>query len=462
MARAKKPSKKPAGKPVARYAGPFGVEQAERLLWRAGFGPADGQHAAQLAAKGMTAAVESLVSPPRKAVLSGPAPTDGKGRQLFPKDAWGHDHLWWLDRMVRTNQPLVERMTLVWHDWFATSTEGSQQNLNFNQNGLLRRHAMGNFRSLFRDITKDPAMLIWLSGTNNNRWNPNENYAREMMELFSLGAHAKAYTERDIREAARALTGFQARWSKSLGAHGFRLTRKYHDDRTKKIFGRRGRHDWKDAVDLCVAHPKHPQFFVAKLWGYFIASAPSPADVAALSRLYKRNRYEVRPVLRAILSHPAFYTGPRMVKPPAVLQAATIRATTKQVNLDAWAWLGRLSGQQLFFPPNVAGWDDSRWLDTGTFNGRFMNSSYTLDKLTLSDKDPKAKELPGDAAGLVEAARLSLGTVTLSGPGRAALERYAAGQLAQADKTWKVMPYRVIAFNGLRQLMLISSDFQLC
>src|SRR3954463_12812331 len=120
----------------------FGEEQAARLLWRAGFGPAPGQ-AAQLAKLGLRGAVRSLTRP-ASTRLVGPAPSVD-GAPLAPRDAWGHDHLWWLDRMVRTQAPLVERMTLVWHDWFATSKASVPQGLMLRQNALLRRHALGNF-----------------------------------------------------------------------------------------------------------------------------------------------------------------------------------------------------------------------------------------------------------------------------------------------------------------------------
>ncbi len=126
------------GVPV--YRGPFGTPQAERLLWRAGFGPRQGE-AEALAKRGLDGAVRSLLDPgPEK--LVGPRPHDDKGRPLAPADAWGHDHCWWLDRMVRTSRPLVERMTLVWHDWFATSNDGvGNQALMIKQNDLFRFHA---------------------------------------------------------------------------------------------------------------------------------------------------------------------------------------------------------------------------------------------------------------------------------------------------------------------------------
>src|SRR5438067_4738919 len=191
---------------IPTYRGHFGRPQAERLLWRAGFGPRHGE-AEKLAALGLHAAVRSLTRPGRER-LTGAKPHDDNGRPRAPYDAWGHDRLWWLDRMVRTRRPLVERMTLVWHDWFATSNDGvNSQKLMLRQNALFRRRALGSFRDLLVDVTRDPAMLLWLSGSDNSRYSPNENYARELMELFTIG-HGHVYTEKDVRQQARALTSF--------------------------------------------------------------------------------------------------------------------------------------------------------------------------------------------------------------------------------------------------------------
>ena len=192
--------------PLPVYSGRFGPAQAERLLWRAGFGPRRGESRA-LSTKGLEGAVRSLTHPSAERWI-GPRPHDDKGRSLAPADAWGHDHLWWLDRMVRTSRPLVERMTLVWHDWFATSDAGvGSQKLMLAQNRLLRRSALGRFDHLLVAITANPAMLLWLSGTDNRKGAPNENYGRELMELFTLG-EGNGYTESDVREQARALTGW--------------------------------------------------------------------------------------------------------------------------------------------------------------------------------------------------------------------------------------------------------------
>ena len=200
---------------VPAYTGPFGKEQAERLLWRAGFGAREGE-AEALSKLGLDAAVASLTNPGVEQLL-GPAPVDEKGRPIAPYDAYGHDHLWWLDRMVRTTTPLVERMTLIWHSWFATSNQGvASQTLMLNQNQLFRQNALGSFADLLTGVTDDPAMLIWLNGNQNVKSHPNENYGREMMELFTLGADRGAYTETDVRENARALTGWRGSVNKGV------------------------------------------------------------------------------------------------------------------------------------------------------------------------------------------------------------------------------------------------------
>ncbi|HEY3434072.1 MAG TPA: DUF1800 family protein, partial [Solirubrobacterales bacterium] len=249
------PAPVPDVRPPGAYQGSFGTAEAVRLLQRAGFGPVPGQ-AEQFSSLGLMGAVQSLTRPVGSAQLHGPAPRDDEGRPLAPADAWGHDHLWWLDRMVRTDQPLVERMALILHDWFATSTANvSKAQQMIDQSNLFRGRCFGSFLDLFEAVTIDPAMLQWLNGNENYKWAPNENYAREMMELFSLGADRGAYTEDDIREAARALTGWRNDWSSEFGAHNFRFEPSWHDTGNKTVFGSTGNWGWEDACRLCVEHP---------------------------------------------------------------------------------------------------------------------------------------------------------------------------------------------------------------
>ena len=439
---------------VSSYTGAFGKEQAERLLWRAGFGPRPGE-AAALAAKGLDAAVLSLTRPGRESFV-GPEPQDDKGRPLAPGDAWGHDQVWWLDRMVRTSRPLVERMTLVWHDWFATSNAGvGSQKLMLKQNQLLRGHSLGSFATLVEDVTRDPAMLLWLNGTKNSKWSPNENYARELMELFTLGA-GRGYGERDVREQARALTGFENDWARNTGPTNFRFDAGRHDDDVKRIFGKTGRFAWRDACRLCLENPSHKSFFVRKLWGYFVPADPPAATQRALEKLYVSGGHQVRPVLEAILRHPALYDGPRMVKPPTVYTAGLLRGAGRSIDTTAWSWLSSLAGQQLFYPPNVAGWDDSRWLDTATFRGRWLTASYVARPLALSEKSAA----PFDAAALVDQAIAFWGQPTVRPATRAALVAFAQASLSDAKQNWKRAAYPPMIANAIRQLVAVSPDLQ--
>jgi Protein of unknown function (DUF1800) len=437
-----------------RYRGRFGRAEAERLLWRAGFGPRPGQ-AERLARHGLDDAVRSPTHP-RSRRLSGPAPqVDGRG--LAPLDVWGHDVLWWLDRMVRSEAPLVERMTLVWHDWFATSRAVVDTRWMLRQNELLRRYALGDFGALVKEITHDPAMLTWLNGISNTRDEPNENYARELQELFCLGA-GNGYTERDVRELARALTGWRAEWRAGVGLTGFRLDRTREDRGRKRIHGHRGRYDWADAAALVVRHPRHPRFFVTKLWSYFIPVPPPPRTRAGLERLYRRSGHDIRPVVAAILRHPLLYEGPRMVKPPVVYTAGLLRALGRGIDTDAWAWLTPMTGQTLFEPPNVAGWDDDRWLDTGTWRARWMVANYALEGRTL---DPKGthrgldRERPERA---VAAAHAFWGKPALSAATRRELIAFARRADTAADAPWKRTTYAILRQNALRMLLATSPD----
>jgi uncharacterized protein (DUF1800 family) len=440
----------------AAYRGNFGAAEAERLLWRAGFGPRKGE-AEKLAKLGLHGAVSTLTNPGREQFV-GPAPTDEKGRPLAPYDAWGHDHVWWLDRMVRTSRPLVERMTLVWHDWFATSNSGvGSQRLMLNQNQLFRDHGLGSFKELLLDVTKDPAMLLWLNGSDNSRWSPNENYAREMMELFTLGA-GRGYTETDVREQARSLTGFRNDWKKGVGVVNFRYDPKAHDAGTKTIFKHRGAFTWRDSVRLAVSNPNHPSFFVRKLWSYFIPGTPDAATERALEHMYVSTGYTVKPVVTAILKHPALYAGGRLTKSPALYTAGLLRRLGRPIDTTAWAWLDSMAGQQLFYPPNVAGWDDSRWLDTATWRGRWWVAQYVLQPYAL---DPGKASAPYDAAKLLDGALAFWHHPALTSATHAALLDFAQKALYDArNESWKRKQYSVMTQNALRQLIAVSPDFQ--
>ena len=239
--------------------------------------------------------------------------------------------------MVRSNHQLIERMTLVWHSWFATSVEQSTAKLMLGQNQMMRARALGNFHDLLLEVTRDPAMLLFLSNNENTKSSPNENYAREVMELFTLGAD-RGYSQRDVHQQARALTGFTNDWNDN-GPANFRFDETLHDTGVKRIFGHRGRLGWRDTCRLCVQHPLHPSFVIGKLWGYFVGVDPPAGVRRALERAYVRSGFEIRPLVEAILRHPLFYEGPRMVIPPVVYTAGLLRGQGHAIETDAWSWI---------------------------------------------------------------------------------------------------------------------------
>lgn len=401
-----------------------------------------------------------LTSPVGPERLIGAPPHDAQGNPLDPLGVWGQDHCWWLDRMVRTNQPLIERMTLVWHSWFATSIDASDAALMLRQNRMMRGHALGNFHALLLDVTCDPAMLLWLSGTSNTKWSPNENYGREVMELFTLGADRGAYTQDDVHEQARALTGWTNDWGPS-GPDNFRFDSELHDDGVKRIFGRRGRFDWRDTCRLCVEHPLHPSFMVSKLWGYFIPVPAPRRDLRALERMYRDGGFEVRPLVEAILRHPLLHDGPRMVIPPAVYCAGLLRALGRTIETDAWAWIGQQAGQRLFEPPNVAGWDYTHWLDTSRWAGRFTAVTYALQGRVL---DTNSTHYPAEesAEEAVRSALAHWGDPALSQGTLDSLLAFSRRAQAGIAADWERVTYRILRQNALRGLIPTTPEWQTC
>jgi uncharacterized protein (DUF1800 family) len=358
--------------------------------------------------------------------------------------------------MVRGNQPLIERMTLIWHDWFATSNQKvASQSLMLGQNQLLRDGALGSFSDLLVNVTKDPAMLLWLDGVKNTNRAPNENYGREMMELFTLGA-SNGYTETDVREQARALTGWHADFVRGAAPSNFNFVAQLHDSRAKTVFGKSGNFDWRDSCRLCVQHPNHAAYFVQKLWSYFIPTPPSKSTAASLAALYT-NGYAVKPVVSAILRHPDLYAGQRMVKQPVVYTAGLLRVLGRAVDGNVWTQLDLQSGQRLFWPPDVAGWDMSRWLDTATFRARWDIAGYAIRPRVLKED---AKHVPHKADELLARARHLLGEPTLSGQTEAVLKHFAKRSMADAHDRWKKQSYPPLIENALRQLLATAPDLQ--
>ena len=452
----------PSNTPPPVYSVPTTLAHMNRLMWRAGFGGRSGEAQAQVG-RPLQDVVFEMTRPSGPATLSGPEPHEEEGHPLAPADQWGDDHCWWLDRMVRSDQQLVERMTLMWHDWFANSNEKvNDQQMMLNQNELFRAMALGSFEDLFMAVTQNQAMLVFLDGIYNEKDDPNENYAREMMELFSLGADRGAYTEDDVREMARALTGWTADWSNELGLHNFRFDPQRHDNGNKTVFGQTGDWDWEDAVRLCVNHPLHASFFVSKLWGYFIPSPPDAATLASLQGLYLRSSFNIQAVVEAVLQHPDFYEGPEMVTPPVVYNAGLLRAVGRYIDTNAWAWLCSSAGQQLFYPPNVSGWDYTRWLDTSTAKARWELANYTTQNSYVDPWPEGGSNYPATEEGpqAMENAMAYWGNPLLSAESEARLQTFAATCLNGQTAKWEQSPYRAIRQNALRMLIATSPDMQ--
>jgi uncharacterized protein (DUF1800 family) len=364
--------------------------------------------------------------------------------------------------MVRSRHPLEEKLTLFWHDHFATSDQDTPMMLA--QNRTLRQHALGSFPALLEAVTRDPAMLLFLSLANSDKEAPNENYARELMELFTLG---RGYKERDIRQAARALTGFRADW-RDNGSVRMSYEREAHDAGAKRVFGKVGRFDWKDVLELCVQHPAHAPFLAGKLWEFFVGGEPPRATRARLARIYRGSGHRVRPVVGAILAHPALYRSldaPTMVKSPVVFVAGALRSAGQGIDRESYAWLLEGMGQYPFRPPSVAGWEwGTAWLSSNSMRVRFDFANYLLDtpRIAVKDGSTPAGLSPRRA---VARARRAVGEPWTSGRTDAELQRVARrvlgerelkrGEWRQPQQQRADMCQRV-----LRQLLLCGPDAQ--
>jgi len=431
-----------------------------RLFWRAGFG-ATAAEARAWARRGRRATLDWVVDgPPGGARLVGPAPRND-GRPLDPVNEWGDDVLWWLDRMVRSTRPLVEKMTLFWHDHFATADQDTP--LMLAQNRLFRRHALGAFRPLLRDVTRDPAMQLWLSLADSTKEHPNENYARELMELFTLGS---GYGERDVREAARALTGFRTTWGRN-GLESIRYDPEQHDGGVKRILGRRGRFGVDDVLDVVCDHPRHAPFLVTKLWSFFVASPPSAATVRALASNYRRSGLRIKPVVRQILEHPALYRDlgdGDLVKWPVVYVAGALRTSGTYVTGGYPVWMLATMGQQLFSPPSVAGWDwGAAWMSSNSMRQRFAFANYLVDagRPRVRKGAYKATLSPQRA---VELAIEAVGSPPVSARTRAALTRLARHWFDDIPRSWRRdADWRAESLQRtLRHLLIARPEAQLC
>ena len=282
---------------------------------------------------------------------------------------------WWLYCMLQGGHPLREKMTLFWHNHFATSLVKVQDPvLMFRQNGLLRDHALGRFGPFLQAMSRDAAMLAWLDSNTNVKGRPNENYARELMELFSLGVGH--YNETDIREAARAFTGWR-----TDGAT-FAFDARLHDGGTKTVLGQTGAWDGGDVVRIVLEQPAAARFLVRKLYQYLVSEKSVPPDslLEPLCESFRRSDYDIAGLVRTILASRHFYSAHafrQRVKGPVEYVLGAVRAVYRRYGeadaeyrpLPQQVLVGQIEamGQSLFAPPNVKGWPGgTSWLNTST------------------------------------------------------------------------------------------------
>lgn len=277
---------------------------------------------------------------------------------------------WWLNRMAKGPRPFQEKMTLFWHGHFATSYEKVRDAYYmWRQNELFRRLATGNWLELLTEAGKDPAMLVWLDQAQSRKDHPNENFAREVMELFALGEGH--YTEHDITEAARALTG----WSLDPDLQKFVWRPFIHDNGEKTILGETGDMNGDDFIARIVAQPQAALFITAKLWNFFAGEMPSPELNAGLADLFRRGGNHFKPLMRVIFSTEEFYS-PSVVRNQVKSPVQWLVGSVRMLECDLPAPLVstnllRSLGQDLFAPPNVKGWDGGMaWITTNNWLAR--------------------------------------------------------------------------------------------
>jgi hypothetical protein len=283
--------------------------------------------------------------------------------------------VWWLSAMLDGGHPLREKLTLFWHNHFATSYAKVQRTqLMFEQNVLLRKHALGKFRPFLLDMSRDTAMLKWLDSNQNIKGAPNENYAREVMELFSLGVGH--YTEKDIQEAARAFTGWHVDSRPNEDEDTFQFKPVVHDDGEKSVFGQKGNWNGDDIVRFCCDRPDCATFLVGKLYSFLISETRPPESlVAPLADRFRKSDYDIADLVKTILGSRLMFSEHayrKRVKWPVEYVLGAVRAAVPNR-----APLGDLveplakMGQVLFAPPNVKGWrTGTDWLNSATLLAR--------------------------------------------------------------------------------------------
>jgi uncharacterized protein (DUF1800 family) len=345
--------------------------QVAHLLRRAGFGATEAE-LAQYTALGFPGALDQLLNPEQvddsatdqqiAPLALDPSDPDAKKKIEVAK-------FWWLNKMLYTRRPLQEKLALFWHTHFATAnSKVGNPILMLQQIQLFREYGLSSFETLLQKVTRDPAMLIWLDNRQNRKGSPNENYAREVQELFTLGIGN--YTEQDVHEAARAFTGHSLDRS-----FQYVFNPAQHDDGQKTYLGQTANFDADDVLGIMVRQPACARFITTKLFTYFVYDNPDSSTVDRLSNTFLSSGFDVRSVLRDIFTGPEFLSPPAFhgqVTQPADLVVGSLKALNVQnVGPDATQALRRM-GQDLLNPPDVSGWKGGpAWINGTTLFERF-------------------------------------------------------------------------------------------
>ena len=369
-------------------AAPLDATDARFLLTRTGFA-ANASEVAVYIGKTQEKAVDALLAgarteaaTPPPAWVTEPIPsadirrawTQDQRRDDQREQSRRYDELrgWWVREMVTTRSPLTERMTLFWHDHFPSAEEKVHYpQLMFRQNALLRRDALGNFGDLLHAVSKDPAMLQYLDGAGSRKGRPNENFAREVMELFTLGEGH--YSQRDVAEASRAYTG----WTLDPNTLAYQFNPKIHDDGDKTVLGQMGNFDGDQVLDILLAQPETATFITTELWREFISETPDPAQIAPIAERFRASHYDIKTVLRGLLLSEAFWDERNrgaLVKSPAEFVVGAVREfDIGYADQDATPLAAQVRnfGENLFYPPNVKGWPGGEnWINSSTLLAR--------------------------------------------------------------------------------------------
>jgi hypothetical protein len=296
---------------------------------------------------------------------------------------------WWVTRMINTRAPFIEKMTLFWHGHFATSGQKVRPAYKmWLQNETLRQNGLGQFANLVKAISRDPAMMVWLDTVQNQKERPNENFAREIMELFTLGEGH--YSESDVKEAARAFTGYRIDGANQ----SFRFAPAQFDSGSKNFLGRTGPLNGDQIIDIIVSQPQCARFIAAKIWRFFAYEIADSKLLDALASELRNVHYEIRPFMKQIFATEEFYSPEGLnsqIKSPVQFLVQAFRTMPFALpEASVFEFAFRQMGQIPFYPPNVKGWDGGKsWINTATLAFR-----YKLARQLVEGIDPQEIGLP--------------------------------------------------------------------